>query len=101
MREISTFPNHKPMTPKEKANDLFTTFRYALSHKDAPFGMYKDNMAIQCALIAVDEILNSRPLDPNYVDWDDCGAAHQYWYEAQKEEALEFWNDVKSELQSL
>jgi hypothetical protein len=52
-------------------------------------------------LIAVEEILTARPLDPNYVDWDDCGAAHQYWYEAQKEEALEFWNNVKSELQSL
>ncbi len=57
-------------------------------------------LAKESALIAVEEILNSRPLDPNYVDWDDCGAAHQYWYEAQKEEALEFWNDVKSELQS-
>jgi hypothetical protein len=27
------------MTPKEKAEDLFTTFRYALSHKDAPLGI--------------------------------------------------------------
>lgn len=58
-------------------------------------------LAKESALIAVEEIINSRPLDPNYVDWDDCGAAHQYWYQAQKEEALEFWNDVKSELQSL
>ncbi len=38
------------MNAKEKANDLFSTFRYALSHKDAPLGMYKDNMAIQCVL---------------------------------------------------
>jgi hypothetical protein len=58
-------------------------------------------VAKKYALIAVDEILNSRPLDPNYVDWDDCGATHQYWYEAQKEEALKFWGDAKSELQSL
>jgi len=80
------------MTPKEKAKELFTKFSGNTVHYDA---------AKQCALIAVDEILNARPLDPNYVDWDDCGAAHQYWYEAQKEEALEFWNNVKSELQSL
>ena len=46
------------MTPKEKANDLFSNFRYALSHKDAPLGMYKDNIAIQCALMAVEEIIN-------------------------------------------
>jgi hypothetical protein len=50
--------------------------------------------------MAVEEILSARPLDPNHADWDDCGATHQYWYEAQKDEALEFWNNVKSELQS-
>ncbi len=86
------------MTPKEKANDLIHKF-FANALPDA---VECDlNVGKRCALIAVDEILNSRPLDPNYVDWDDCGAAHQYWYEAQKEEAIEFWNDVKSELQSL
>ena len=79
------------MEPKEKAIELIDKMS---------FETHKYN-AISCSLIAVEEILNARPLDPNYVDWDDCGAAHQYWYEAQKEEALEFWNDVKSELQSL
>ncbi len=93
----------KNMNAKEKADKLIDKMYYV--------GMYDDKedynpamaweRAKQCALIAVDEILNARPLDPNYVDWDDCGAAHQYWYEAQKEEALEFWNNVKSELQSL
>jgi hypothetical protein len=87
------------MNPKEKAEELFDKMYSVKTIYDA------HNITIheakQCALIAVDEILNARPLDPNYVDWDDCGAAHQYWYEAQKEEALEFWNDVKSELQSL
>lgn len=90
------------MTPKEYAKQLIEKF------EDFAFYSGKETQecnvvwnAKQCALIAVEEILNSRPLDPNYVDWDDCGTAHQYWYEAQKEEALEFWNDVKSELQSL
>jgi len=96
------------MNAKEKAKELIEKFK----DKVNPYigsGMLSnthDDSAIlwqskKCALIAVDEILNSRPLDPNYVDWDDCEATHQYWYEAQKEEALEFWNDVKSELQSL
>jgi hypothetical protein len=80
------------MTPKEKAKQLADRFYNEVKYMER---------AKVCALIAVDEILNARPLDPNYVDWDDCGAAHQYWYEAQKEEALEFWNNVKSELQSL
>ena len=82
----------KTMTPKEKAEDLFTTFRYALSHKDAPLGMYKDNMAIQCALIAVEEILNN-----------NCGS-HTDGANATNDDIYcdeYFWNDVKSELQSL
>jgi hypothetical protein len=82
----------KTMTPKEKAEDLFTTFRYALSHKDAPLGMYKDNMAIQCALIAVEEILNNNC--GSHTDGSNATNSEIYCDEY-------FWNDVKSELQSL
>jgi hypothetical protein len=82
------------MTPQEKAKELLLKFMAI------QFGDFPTTDAKKCALICIDEIINARPLDPNYVDWDDCGAAHQYWYEAQKEEALEFWNNVKSELQS-
>jgi hypothetical protein len=77
------------MNPKEKANDLFTTFRYALSHKDAPFGMYKDNMAIQCALIAVEEmIIQNGEL---YL----LGLAKEYYIEKNA-----YLFNVKSELKS-
>ncbi len=89
------------MTPKEKAEELVNKYIGLNSGKLSDYSRIEFPTAKQCALIAVDEILNSGPLDPNYVDWDDCGATHQYWYEAQKEEALEFWNNVKSELQSL
>ena len=71
------------MTRNEKANDLFTTFRYALSHKDAPFGMYKDNMAIQCALIAVEELI-------------ECTKNGLGTTKFSKE----YWQQVKYELQS-
>ena len=80
------------MNAKEKAKELFTTFRYALSHKDAPLGMHKDNIAIQCALMAVEEILNN-----------NCGS-HTDEVNATNSEIYcdeYFWNDVKSELQSL
>jgi hypothetical protein len=83
------------MTPKEKAEELVYKFDDTMEFSTP------QRFAKQCALIAVDEILNARPLDPNYVDWDDCGAAHQYWYEAQKEEALEFWQEVKQEIEKL
>jgi hypothetical protein len=89
------------MNAKEKAQDLFTTFRYALSHKDAPLGMYKDNIAIQCALMAVEEILKCEATEPSDTDWDDCGATAQYYWPQKKVDAGKFWGDVKSELQSL
>jgi hypothetical protein len=73
------------MNAKEKAQDLFTTFRYALSHKDAPLGMYKDNIAIQCALIAVEEVI-----DQIYKSGEMSAKAQ-----------IEWWKRVKSELQSL
>jgi hypothetical protein len=87
------------MNAKEKAKEIYCKYADALNIRDLQ--TTANPFVKQCALISVDEILNARPLDPNYVDWDDCGAAHQYWYEAQKEEALEFWKNVKSELQSL
>ena len=49
------------MTPKEKAEELFSTYRYALSIPNAPFGEYKDNVAKQCALIAIDEMIRIAP----------------------------------------
>jgi hypothetical protein len=90
------------MTPKEKAKELVDNFIDKMFYlRDGYNASEVFATAKQCALIAVDEILNARPLDPNYVDWDDCGAAHQYWYEAQKEEALEFWQEVKQEIINL
>ena len=83
------------MNAKEKAKELVDKYDEILTYIESK------SKAKQCALIAVEEILNARPLDPNYVDWDDCGAAHQYWYEAQKEEALEFWQEVKQEIEKL
>ena len=66
------------MNAKEKAKDLFSTFRYALSHKDAPLGMYKDDMAIQCALIAVDEIMGT-------IDAEDHVILYNYWQQVKSE----------------
>jgi hypothetical protein len=46
------------MTSKEKAEELFTRYRFSLSIPNAPLGDLKDIIAKQCALIAVDEILS-------------------------------------------
>jgi hypothetical protein len=71
------------MTPKEKAAELIQIFGKEL------------------ALKAVDEIINSSPRYPSNVDWDECGATHQYYYEEQREEALKYWQEVKEEIEKL
>jgi hypothetical protein len=48
------------MTPKEKAQELLSTYRYALSLPNAPLGENKGAVSKQCALIAVNEIISNR-----------------------------------------
>lgn len=87
------------MTPKEKAEELIDTFRMnVLDYEGCSINTHK---AIQCALIAVDEILKTEPRYPSNVDWDDVGGTHQYYYEAQREEADKYWLEVKQEIQKL
>ena len=68
------------MTPKEKAIDLVDKFNpYALdSASDKSRG--GEVSAKQCALLAVDEILNSRP-----VITDSQFEYNKYWTEVKKE----------------
>lgn len=87
------------MTPKQKAKYLLEDFINADS-LDAESYISKD-VGKQCALICVEEILTSVPLEPSNVNWDDCGAEYRYWYIAQREEANLFWNKVKAEIEKL
>ena len=68
------------MTAKEKAIRLFTImygeFENGISHKAAK----------QCALIAVDEIIETFPKQWNGFEYESCD---------------EFWQDVKQELLKL
>ena len=86
------------LTPKEKAEELVLRYLRIDNNTKEWFNLY---IAKQCALIAVDEILNSSPLEPNFADWDDCGAEFRYWYDAQKTQAFHFWQEVKQELENL
>ena len=81
------------MTPKEKAKELMHYYlKELLSAKYSINGFVINDLAKQCALIAVDEILNN-----------NCGS-HTDEANATNSEIYcdeYFWNDVKSELQSL
>jgi hypothetical protein len=66
------------MTPKEKAQELFDKmYEYAIF----------DEAAKQCALIAVDEILES---NPNYPEFKENEGT-----------AIRFWELVKQEIEKL
>ena len=66
------------MTPKEKAKELV----------DKMLNVYPiDDIAIDCALIAVQEILNSNP--------------HSNPFNTEVKSTMLFWNDVKQEIEKL
>jgi len=96
------------MIPTEKAKELIDEF-YQTTPNEAwinePLGVSEEykawKQAAQCALIAVKEILRSEPRSPSNVDWDDVGGTHQYYYEAQREEADKYWQEVKQELEKI
>ena len=91
-------------TPKEKAEELIKKFsekRKILTETKGWVEYINSSMAKTHALVAVDEILNSSPLEPNFADWDDCGGEFRYWYDAQKTHAFYFWKEVKQEIEKL
>ena len=73
------------MTPKEKAEELFNKFFTPSTQKD----LITRSHAKQCALIAVDEILNNFGLRVNGKQ-HYCG---QY--------TLEFYREVRNEIETL
>ena len=90
--------------PKEKAEELIKKFserRKILTETKGWVEYINSSMAKTHALVAVDEILNSSPLEPNFADWDDCGGEFRYWYDAQKTHAFHFWKEVKQEIEKL
>jgi hypothetical protein len=73
------------MTPKEKARELVEAMAFSCRECDY------ESKAKQCALIAVEEIINSSPLEP----------AHPYDYVIAEREAMEFWQEVKNEINKI
>ena len=71
------------MTPKEKANELFHKFCYAIRTEETDSGYFTNVLyAKNCALIAVDEILK--------ITWVDKFLTVE-----------DYWNEVKQEIEKL
>ena len=84
------------LTPKEKVKELVEKFKPHSHFWVHDFGRKKDydieqlENAVGCALIAVDEIINSSPSLPII---SDVGS-----FVNDIEESTEFWQEVKEEL---
>ena len=83
------------MTPKEKATELSNKY----FEQFLAFGEYLSiQKANQCALIAVDEIIESSPLDPNNTpEW----LQPEDWFSDANISAEKYWNEVKQEIEKL
>jgi hypothetical protein len=68
------------MTPEQKANSLCMKFLIQTT-TDIPYGINK-TIAKECALIAVDEIIEANPIA---FDEDDNCIAKQWWQEVKIE----------------
>jgi hypothetical protein len=78
------------MTPKEKAKELIHYYiKELLSAKYSINGFVINDLAKQCALIAVDEIINSSPSLPILGDsgsyGEDIELSKLYWIEVKQE----------------
>ena len=87
------------MTPKEKANELLSKFvSISLSQYVDLVDGIRIRLAKECALIAVDEILKSEPLEPNNTpDW----LQPEDWFSEANKYAGEYWIEVKKEIEAL
>ena len=70
------------MTPKEKAKELVDKFRLHVLEKDFFGDSVEHDNAKQCALIAVDEILASKPNEV-YKIYSTWIPASTYWIEVK------------------
>jgi len=70
------------MTEKEKAKELFNKYCYAIRTEETDSGYFTNVIyAKQCALLAVDEMLNSMSI--------------------QSTDEYQYWNEVKQEIEKL
>lgn len=80
------------MTPKEKAKQLVESMAFNCRECDYEL------KAKECALIAVDEILKSEPLEPNNTpNW----LQPEDWFSEANKYAGEYWIEAKKEIEAL
>ncbi len=69
------------MTPKEKAEELYRKMVYQIEWNAQPSTV--KGVAKQCALIAVDEIIDA--IDFDWIEVQNLDRQHAYWQEVKQE----------------
>ena len=108
------------MKPKEKAIEIFNSMYEVYNMEQYPdftieyddnkkndelwetnrdlFNNIYNEFAKRCALIAVDEILKSEPLEPNNIpEW----LQPEDWFSEANKSAGDYWVEVKKEIEAL
>jgi hypothetical protein len=84
------------MTPKEKAIELYNKFLNP-SGDTYLYGMLEHESAKECALIAVDEILELKETQEEYqIQYDNGEWSRELGYRYSK-----YWQEVKQEIEKL
>jgi hypothetical protein len=86
------------MTPKDKAEELMTTYRYILSYPGAPLGENKDEAAQRCSIATVNEIISAIDAFGYSGTWYDHEETRRMTLN-EDESANQYWLSVKSELE--
>jgi hypothetical protein len=82
------------MTPKEKAEELFDKMHEKIYNGNMYDDLYR---AQQCALIAVDEILELQETQEEYqIQYDNGEYSREIGYRYSK-----YWQEVKQEIEKL
>lgn len=82
------------MTPKEKAQELFDKMHEEIYNRDMYNDLYR---AKQCALIAVNEILELNETQEEYqIQYDNGEWSRELGYRY-----LKYWEEVKKEIEAL
>jgi nitrogenase molybdenum-iron protein alpha/beta subunit len=82
------------MSPKEKAEELILKF---MRLQEPNYNWFHSKLAKQCALIAVDEMLNCPAMnDCEQVKYSDGSYAREYYEVPNK-----YWSKVKQEIEKL
>lgn len=73
------------MTPKEKAKDLVNKMYFSRKYKEGEDYIPEQALihAKECALIAVDEIINA--IDFDWMEVQNLDRQHAYWQEVKNE----------------